>query len=373
MTVLVICGNIGLDWSVRVIISSGRLVKQKNYDNAIAMERGVIMAKKNYNVVGIDVGYGFVKAVTGLDDKPVIFPSLISPASDGDVGIGKARTIFTVDSTDYFVGADAGVSKLARHTVSRDRLKSSEFKVLFLYALCKLFPKGIGDIFVATGLPGSWLKDAEELSRSLTGPFNVKVDGKAVGHFVDKVEPYPQAFGSWVREAFTVNGNGKPTVADKNLATQPTLVVDFGTATTGFAMLSGNYISERSGSIEVGMNDVLVGLRRACSAEFRYEPSYTELVKATMTGKLTVFGKAQDITSLLASHKDNLVDAAVSQANTLWQGGQQASTLLLTGGGASVVGDDFKRKFGHPNTILLPESQTANVKGLWLYGKYRSA
>lgn len=329
--------------------------------------------KTDYVVVGIDVGYGFVKAVSSLDDKPVVFPSLVAPATDEkDVGIGKVRTVFGFEGSNYFCGIDAGVSKLVRQTISRDRLKTSEFKVLFLYALAKLFPKGQNHIFVATGLPGAWLKDGQELALSLTGVFNVKIDGKPVSFHVEKVEPYPQAFGSWVREAFTLNGAGKPTVADQTLATQPALVVDFGTATTGFALMSGNYIAERSDSVEVGMNDVLDGLRRACSVEFRYEPNYSELVKATITGKLQVFGQTQDITGLLAPHKEKVVQSAIAKARTLWQTGAFASTVLLTGGGAQVLGDDFKRQFGHPNTIILPESQTANVKGLLLYGKYRA-
>lgn len=325
-------------------------------------------------VVGIDVGYGFVKAVDSLDGKPVVFPSLVAPVTDEkDVGLGKQRTVVSIEGQSYFIGLDAGVSKLARQTISRERLKTSEFKALFLYALYKLYPNGVNHLFVATGLPGAWLKDGKELAEALTGVFSIKIDGKPVSFHVDTVEPYPQAFGSWVREAFTLNGTGKPTVTDQTLVTQPTLVVDFGTATTGFAMLAGNYISERSDSIEVGMNDVLDGLRRACSAEFRYEPAYSDLVKASITGKLTVFGQTKDISSLISPHKEKVIQAAVAKARTLWQAGQQAATVLLTGGGAMVLGDDFKRLYGHPNTIILPESQTANVRGLWIYGKYKSA
>jgi hypothetical protein len=331
-------------------------------------------AKVQYNVVSIDVGYGFVKALKSLEEKPVVFHSLIAPVREGfDSGFGKKRTAIEIDGQPYYVGWDASFSKLARQTIDRDRIKTDEFKVLFLSALNRLYPSGASGLLVATGLPGGWMGDSEALSKALAGKFNVKVGSRTVGYEIAQVVPCPQVFGSWMREAFTINGNGKPTVTDAQIANEPTFLVDFGNGTTGYAFMNGAYIADYSGSVDVGMSNVISGLSQACSREFAYEPPYTELVKALITGKLNVYNKAENVSALFAPYKAEVIDKVLADVRSAWKDViKQGRTLLLTGGGASVLGDDFRRQFGHPNTVILPDSQIANAQGLLIYGRYRA-
>jgi plasmid segregation protein ParM len=336
----------------------------------------MFMAKNDVTVAGIDSGYGFTKALVH-HAPPLIFPSVFAPAEDlfqSDIMGRKEPWDITVGGKRYLVGEPAASqSRLAMATASRQRVLSDEALVYAMMALAKLVPGG-GSVNIVTGLPLSWMKDKGTLQNLLQGRHKVKLDGHEPWlYHVGKVEVIPQAFATLVRDAFEFNGVGFK-VRDRKLLTEPSLFVDFGRLTINFMEMRGNQnVAERSGSLEFGMVRVLEQLQRRIFQELDVELSLSELDQALQTGHITVYGEHKRIGALAAPILDDIADRAVAKARSLWGAGELYSHVKLTGGGAILLGELFKQKYGHPRASVVTSPQFANVEGMLIYGLWMSS
>ena len=112
--------------------------------------------------VGIDLGYGFVKATNGA--QTVKFPSLVEVGqSRGDV-FRSADYEVTIDGVTYFVGNMARREGKSLINLSNALAKEEELRVLWLTALALL---GDEPASVVTGLPLSQYETRERFSEQL--------------------------------------------------------------------------------------------------------------------------------------------------------------------------------------------------------------
>src|SRR5262245_1700580 len=113
--------------------------------------------------IGLDVGFGDVKAAKIVDQKlsTISFPSVLGQAqalSDFTVGLnGAARrkaTRLVYEGVEYYVGSEAlEHSRTLAGRQDRGRIGSVEERVLALAALAKL---DVSEAFIVTGLPVLW-------------------------------------------------------------------------------------------------------------------------------------------------------------------------------------------------------------------------
>src|SRR5690554_2413080 len=152
--------------------------------------------------IGIDIGFGFVKATDG--QKQVIFPSVVGEGRNirYNTGINNSNImdnlILQLEGNNYFVGDLANrQSDIVMSTLSQNRINSIEHEVLFCTALGLLNPT-IEGVNIVTGLPVNEYSDEmkEKLSQHIKGTHVFKLNNKPYLYNIKNCKVIPQPFGT---------------------------------------------------------------------------------------------------------------------------------------------------------------------------------
>jgi plasmid segregation protein ParM len=287
-------------------------------------------------VVGIDVGYGYTKAVSRSSN--VTLPSSIGPAVaikyHNDLLHNGRGLEIRRDGSAWFVGE---LARLQSPYVVSPKARDRDPRILVTLSLAALEELGIGndDIDLVTGLPVSWYPDRETLIEALQCSHDYEVNNK------------------------------KRTAHVRNV--QRVGIIDIGTLTTDFVLADGlRYVEPKSSSVQVAMHRVheLVqrGVAEMCGREL--SPEDAELV--VRERKVTVRDEILDVGSLVNSAAEAVAMEIVAEAQTLWGDGLDIHTVLVTGGGGEVFLEAVKGTY--PHARLMSQPQIANADGFYRYG-----
>lgn len=298
---------------------------------------------------GVDVGYGFTKAVAGAERA--VFPSVTLPAPDDgslqEVLGGKTlphRVTIMRSATgrmeSWLVG-DAALRSGGHRSWGEDGREG--YDVLTLAALGVLGASG--PLAVAVGLPISVYRRKDyrsSLRRSLEGVAAwVSVDGReATLVDIESASVYPQGMGALVHLSATDEG---VTLRGKTLG-----VVDVGYKTTDYLLVSpgddGSPVvdSARSGSLNLGMSQAVDATRQhLVSALGAVNVPPEDVVARALRGdgSVTYRGRAIPVREAYDGACRRLAEDVASSLERLW--GEQFdfldATLLAGGGGADVA------------------------------------
>ncbi len=316
-------------------------------------------------VVGIDVGYGYTKAVTG--GGHVKLPSLIGPAvqikyHNDLISNGHGLEIVVGDQR-WFVGELARLQ--SPYTISpRARARDAVIvQTLLLAALAQLDLEGT--VNVVTGLPVSWYHDREALIRLLQGPQEFTFNGAMRSIDVAQVLVVPQPFGSFFQ--MLLAGDGRLPEESIPLTRQRVAVIDVGTHTTDFALADAlRYVEPKSGSIEVAMARVYELIQRAVEERHGRPLSLQEAEEVVQQGTVAVRDREHEVSDLVQQAVEAVALEIVGEAQTLWGDGLDLQTVLLTGGGGQRFLEALRRVY--PHAVVMQEAQLANAAGFYRYG-----
>src|SRR5690554_221615 len=158
-------------------------------------------------LIGLDVGYGFVKVTDGKTGYS--FPSVVGEGHNKptfNVMTGELSVVddlkIGIENELYFVGKSAiKHSKFAHRDLSYTRAISDDLETLFFSALSPFCSNPVNKFRVITGLPVERMHLAEDLANRVKGekmitiysegkPQEVKID-------IDAVEVVPQPLGTY--------------------------------------------------------------------------------------------------------------------------------------------------------------------------------
>lgn len=327
-------------------------------------------------LTGIDIGYSHTKVVGdgGLARR---FPSL-----SGNL----ERTRFTLN------GRDAGVTILdipgdGKHIVGkaalrlsrfrprhedRDWIKSDAYMRFYLAALTELTTANYAEVQMVTGLPVTYFaQDKDELRSRLLGDFRIQREGRNWQKFtITNVAVVPQPFGTLLKEV--LNNRGR--IVNQQLAMGRVGVIDVGGKTTGY--LSVDKLAEvppETTSINVGCWEALTLIRDAINAEYPGLDYDDHEVSAVVTNDSTVryHGESYDVSELVADALAPLAERVIAEATTLWNGAARLDTILVTGGGAQLVGPAVCEKFLQAKIVM--DSAFANAQGYYRFAQRQYA
>lgn len=324
--------------------------------------------------IGIDLGYGFVKATNG--ERTVKFPSLVEVGqSRGDV-FRSADYEVTIDGVTYFVGNMARREGKSLINLSDALAKEEELRVLWLTALMLL---GDEPAQVVTGLPLSQYETRERFSEQLAkmrGAVTLGSKTRIVG--TESVQVVPQAMGAMMA------GLLEPaTMALRNPGWMRQggylLLVDVGTRTTGVVTFETQpeftWVAKLSGATDIGMIDVFRAMQDAFGQMAGSAPRLEEAPfwEALLTrGKTWYSGRTVDF----RTQRDAIVDRfgkRIAQYAVQLLGGEawnRVAVVFLAGGGAIIPQKAFQ---AHSSSVFtVPEPQTANATGFYLFGRSRA-
>jgi len=322
--------------------------------------------------VGIDVGYGFVKAVSPV--ARVSFPSVVAPYIEDPLsglfydGTGHRVRVRKANGEveEKLVGEAALRSLAATATLSRE--KPAALHDLMLLAAAYLagagdkgpFPKQVD---LAVGLPLAYFRAQKDaLKKRLEGLAAwVSVDGGEERYIsFGKVLVFPQGAGVVLAGDVVLPGNGYLGV------------VDVGTYTIDYLLFEDRGdgvprpLPEACGSLEAGVNL----LHRALAAEFQRQtgaplaPSmYQEVVEDALAGRpIHYAGKDIHLEEKLLKARRDVAQAIAQGVLAAWSSRASfVAMTLLAGGGACLFGEELLRSL--PGARVAKEPLFANAMG----------
>jgi len=348
---------------------------QREYNT---MAKKILVPTVNSNVItlGLDIGYGVVKAVT--NDKTVIFSSVMG---HGHEMVFRAEDIINrypgmqlyVGNQHWFVG-DLALSQLGaahqrrlRGRTANEAVNGNEFRRrLMSVALAQFAPNGItsSDIVhfdISTGLPVDHMRDAAALKDALMGQHFIRTDQTQFVANVRSVYVMPQPYGAIYSQMITQRGELNSCYTLNRVG-----VLDVGTYTIDAAVdHNGDYISRESGSLEGGIHTAQQFISEQIESDYRQKPDYRMVEDVLKNGYLSAMGKREDYRQDVQAALQPLRESVISLMSDKWQQGLNLDGILLAGGGASLVEEVVKQTFPHASLITNPH--TANARGYLQY------
>jgi hypothetical protein len=327
----------------------------------------------NPRLVSFDLGNGFTKYVSSSGEG--FFPSvsaLEEPGIDFD-GIGAADDfVISFDGETYAIGWSAWrLGNISVRTLDRTRVLGPEYRVLFAAALAASCAQG-SIIEPVLSLPLSWYEEKRrnQVKQSLAGNWEIGVKGRTLSFIVPEelIRIVPEGFGTIC--AMALDRNGKP--HNNGLLRKIVGVVDIGTKTCDLSMFDGLIIvPAKTSGYDIGLSQVYNIMTRLGEQELGHTFSIEQLDETLHGGQL--WHGPEDV-SLQASdwkHKALLqVSRSISgHIKTLWGGGNDVQSLILTGGGAQHLYQYLMNDFVHLEPV--PSGPMANVLGGYQYGLFK--
>ena len=277
-------------------------------------------------VVGIDIGYSFVKTSTGI-----LFPSKITTAEP----MLEYGLTLTWGNKLFYIGTGNG-------TVSINKIDEEITSVLLLYALCGALE---GDrCKIVTGLPiGQYLAQRDSLKALLLNKLS-----KAIVKCNKNIEK------SIVIEDAAIYPQGLLAIDGEYVS------VDIGGSTVDIAYVADGEI-KHSKTLYKGMRSLhskiidVVNNKYECKLENDY-------AHKILTEGLYVRDEPQDISFLFPVYQEH-VEAIVTEIREFTP---NIVSIYLTGGGAEILYESIKKRI--PTVRLVPNGQFTNAEIFKMWG-----
>jgi PRTRC genetic system protein D len=324
--------------------------------------------------LGIDVGYNEVKSVFTLNGAKQQgrnrFPSVVGTPEQGRFGIDAVEsTVIAVDGETYLVGESAIVqSQFVHQSEDRAWFLEPQYKVLVANALALATTATSATFDVCTGLPLAYYADREALRRTIGGEYVVKLGDRPEQRLTVNYEEgeYPlvigQPFGTLLSEALDNSGQ----LVNEGLA-EAVAVLDIGGHTTNILACKGlTEVAKDSTSIDRGGWDLV---RVMTSHIDKRCPGLDllphEVAKAIVNRRIMYGPETVDLTEQVAAMAAPLAEEVVTRATQFLGSGNNYRQILITGGGAFLLGDAIRARESYSHARVVTDPVFGNVDGYW--------
>ncbi len=332
-------------------------------------------------ILGIDIGFGFTKAVNGRQE--LVFKSVLGEATDlqfrekmiagGDVEENHLQ--IEVDGKSYFVGELAERQSNVRFfTLDQAQFVSKFAKVFALAAIAQMV-KGFVPVNLVTGLPiGYYQQYKDELAKLLVGEHKITMvdaDGKQEEKSIsiNKVRVVPQPFGS----LFNLMLNDLGEMGNKRLVKDKIGIIDVGFRTSDYTISDKMRYSERGSrttdsGIARAFNVIATKLRENSGVNIELYRLY----EAIDSGSIKIRGKVYDLKSLTEQVFSQLATSIANEVDRLWVDDWDIDAMIITGGGGAVLGKYLKPLLNGEIMETDPEQDMRlyNVHGYCKFGQH---
>lgn len=316
--------------------------------------------------IGLDVGYAATKAVSG--ERRVNLPSIVGTPDKARFSVnGTDNMILTMPDGKAFQVGQAAIlqSRFVDRQEDRGWIESAAYHALMLAALTELTPATV-DAVVVSGLPVAFYSDRDALRNRLLGEHRVAREGRRAQLFrITEARVIPQPFGTLLAVALDNNGR----IADQALAAGSVGVIDCGGKTTNLLSVHRlAEISHETASVNLGAWDVAraVGNWLADNCP-NLDLRDHQLMDAIIARKVTYYGESVDLGEIVAETLQPMADQVLAQAGQLWNGAAGLAAILVTGGGALMLGPSIEAHFRHARVVDDPVF--ANALGYWKFAQ----
>jgi len=320
--------------------------------------------------IGLDLGYSHTKLVHG--GGRAIFPSVVGTPDETRFSLnGAGKGIILTEPRHVAIG-DLAIeqSQYTERREDRGWIESDPYLDLMLAALTETTAATHCDVFIVSGLPiRFYSKDKGSLAQRLSGEYRAKRDGRRGQTFtITGAKVIPQGMGALLSVCLDDAGN----LVNADLANGRIGLVDIGGKTTG--ILSVNHLAEighQTDSIDKGAWEIVRTVRRWLADNCPdLEKSDHELVMDIKAGFTKNDGQRIDLGRVIAGAAAPLAAEIVAAAGQQWNGGGALDAILLTGGGAHLVGPYIQEhpKFARAQ-VIAGDPVFANALGYFRFAQ----
>jgi plasmid segregation protein ParM len=316
--------------------------------------------------IGLDVGYSAVKAVSG--NRRVSFPSVVGTPDKARFSLDGSKAIVLTHPIDAMVGEEAiAQSRFLNRREDRGWVESDEWYTLALASLTELTSATVADLVIVTGLPVTFYADKRVVRDRLLGEHKVQREGRRAQSLrVSDCRVIPQPFGALL--SATLDDRGR--IVDQALATGAVGVIDVGGKTTNLLRVDRlSEISRETASVSVGAWDVVRAVKSWLADHCPdLDLRDHQVVDAIIDRQVSYYGERIDIAPVVDASLAPLADQVLAEATQLWNGGAALDAILVSGGGALLLGSHIRRHFRHARAVDDPVF--ANALGFWRFAQY---
>lgn len=317
------------------------------------------MGKKKDNKatinIGVDIGYGKVKAVS--DDEQIVFPSVAGRAINlrfGGDDIAKTYPNDQIEHNDasMWVGnlasehLRAEQQRRLRGRTSNQDETGMDFRVLMMKAaLAKLYPDlHHGDAIhfnLVTGLPVNHMAQANTLKKHLIGQHPIHTDTTRFVANIADVAVMPEPRGTMF--AFTLNSNG---TLNEYYSADTTVVFNGGAVTNDVQYdRNGEFIDTYSGSSRTGYHLAYEALQTLIEERYGETPDLHILEMIIRNKALRVAGEIipmrEEVEQALAPVREGALQLLADTIQT----GMTVDKIIVSGGFALTSFDCIANRY----------------------------
>lgn len=314
--------------------------------------------------IGLDIGYSSTKArYKGGSFK---IPSIVGTNEEW-FSVTDEKEKVEIDGESLLVGQSAiNQSQIVQRREDRGWINTSMYKQLLTYSLVRAYQSvgdGDSELCVVSGLPMAFFnRDAETLKSIVLGEHRAKIKGKESTVYARNVRIVPQPFGTLLDYTLTDDGGIIPERANKRIG-----VIDVGGKTTNILSVDKMAeLSREATSVNVGGWTIVKSLTDVLQSEYPEIDDRASAIEKILVDKSFIYyGERIDATDLvipITSHAAKQISAEISQR---WGSGSQFETILVTGGGARLVGQSIVDIL--PQAIVVNDPVTSNASGFWKF------
>lgn len=315
--------------------------------------------------IGIDIGYGFTKAVNEMGDK-VIFPSLVAPAGHDVLGGMFSHTQeYRINIVSGHQKTELLVGEAARHSFAVSQVlnkeKPPELHDPLLLTAVGLLGQKQSELSIGVGLPLAYYASQKgELENRLRG-FSLCVTVNGNEHYVEnpEIKVIPQGAGVLLKAGSQLPLRGYVGVVDPGTYTTEYLL---------FEMKDGQPIPilEACGSVEVGTNLVYTAVAQEFQAQTG-SPLPTgmehEITQQALNREAVRYhSKMYCLDDVVYTARKNISTAICQKVLAAW--GNRTGYIqntFLAGGGPLFFGADLYAAL--PCPVVVDEPVFANADG----------
>jgi len=302
-------------------------------------------------VIGLDVGYGRVKAVCA-DGRAVDEPALTLRVGGDDFGIAEDVRVIDDLNGRYVAGEAAqhyGRAKVPR--VDSGWIDTPEYRVLAFHALEQL---GYRRADVVAGLPLDLVRSHSARLKS------VMHDWRKLGVELNVLRVLPQPLGTLWDVATTVDGSFRADYANQRIG-----VIDVGSGT-----IDCLEISDFKPSMTM-WKTLDHGISRAYDFAYyriaeKHGPdavSRAEMPAILRERTMHKYGKQVDVSKVAKDALRPVLFAIAEARKELWGSGAGLSKIIVTGGGAEMLRDMLPEVIHRDQVVVPDEPSLSNARG----------
>jgi plasmid segregation protein ParM len=318
--------------------------------------------------IGLDIGYSETKAKA--KGRQARFASCVGSPDKARFGFSENGARLELTSpVNVLVGEEAVIqSRFINRREDRSWIESDEYYYLALAALTELTKATVAELRIVTGLPVAYYDDKAILRDLLMGEHRVSREGRDRGQLlrVTDCRVIPQPFGCLLSEALDDRGN----VSDDTLSLGNVGVIDAGGKTTN--LLSVNRLREvgrETASVSVGVWDVVRAVRHWLSQHCRdLDLRDHQVVEAIKARTVKYYSEPVDLGPVIDAALEPMAQQVIAEATQLWNGGAGLEAILVSGGGALLLGPAIQAHFRHARVVNDPVF--ANAIGYWRFAQH---